>query len=68
MQHGVALLVVIGNVPFLELARNFVNTIATIDAFLAAPNTRFENPVHRSRPRPMIFGAPAARKKRARNH
>lgn len=34
MRHGVALLVVIGKVPFSELATNFVATLPRIEAFL----------------------------------
>ena len=50
MQHGVALLVVIGHAPFPELAGNFVNTIARIDAFLAMHKPPFIAKVYRPTP------------------
>lgn len=33
-RHRVALLIVVGHAPFPELARNFVNTLSKIEAFL----------------------------------
>lgn len=49
-QHGVALLVVIGQAPFPELARNFVNTIGRIDAFVAIHKPPFIAKVYRPTP------------------
>ena len=48
MQHGVALLVVIGKSPHPELARQFVATLPKIEAFLAAHTPPFIAKVYRA--------------------
>lgn len=50
IEHVVALLVVIGCAPFPDLARNLVNTIATIEAFLDAQEAPFIAKVYRAAP------------------
>lgn len=48
MQHGVALLVVIGKSPHPELARQFVATLPKIEAFLDAHTPPFIAKVYRA--------------------
>ena len=50
IQHGVALLVVIGQLPLPQLARHFVATLARIEAFLAAHAPPFIAKVYRPSP------------------
>lgn len=47
VQHRVALLIVIGKVPHAELARNFVNTLPRIEAFLNQHQPPFIAKVYR---------------------
>jgi hypothetical protein len=50
VENRVALLVVIGKVPFPELARTFVGTRAQIEAFLAEHKPPFIAKIHRPSP------------------
>lgn len=50
MQHGVALLVIIGAAPFPELARAFVATVPRIERFLAGHQPPFIAKVYRPSP------------------
>lgn len=50
MQHGVALLVVIGAAPYSKLARAFVNTYPLIDQFLDDHTPPFIAKVYRPSP------------------
>jgi hypothetical protein len=50
MDHHAALIVVIGNAPFAELAKNFVNTIAQIEEFLDSHEPPFIAKVYRPSP------------------
>lgn len=47
VQHRVALLVVIGKLPYPQLARNFVATLPRIEAFLTAHSPPFIAKVYR---------------------
>jgi hypothetical protein len=59
IQHGVVLLVVVGDAPFPELARNFVVTLPRVRRFLARNRPPFiakvyrPTPAHGTRPRPV---------------
>lgn len=48
IQHGVALLIVIGKAPYPDLARNFVNTLPRIEAFLDKTTPPFIAKVYRA--------------------
>ena len=50
MQHGVALLVIVGKAPFPELARAFVMTLPRIERFLDSHNPPFIAKVYRPSP------------------
>lgn len=50
MQHGVALLVVIGKLPYPELAKHFVATLPKIEAFLDKHKPPFIAKVYRPSP------------------
>ena len=50
MQHGVALLVVIGKAPYRELAQNFVATLQKIESFLDEHEPPFIAKVYRPSP------------------
>ena len=50
MRHGVALLIVVGNAPFPELAHAFVATIPRIEQFLANHQAPFIAKVYRPPP------------------
>ena len=50
MRHGVALLVIVGNAPFPELAHAFVATIPRIEQFLASHQPPFIAKVYRPTP------------------
>lgn len=50
IQHRGALLIVIGKVPHAELARNFVNTLPRIEAFLDDHKPPFIAKVYRASP------------------
>ena len=50
MQHGVALLVVIGKLPYPELAKHFVATLPKIEAFLDKHTPPFIAKVYRPSP------------------
>ncbi len=50
MRHGVALLIVIGKVPYPELARHFVATLPKIEAFLDKHTPPFIAKVYRPSP------------------
>jgi len=50
MQHGVALLIVIGKTPFPELAKHFVTTLPKIEAFLDKHTPPFIAKVYRPSP------------------
>ena len=47
MRHGVALLVIVGNAPFAELAHAFVATIPRVEQFLAGHKPPFIAKVYR---------------------
>ena len=47
MQHGVALLVIVGNAPFPDLARSFVNSRAVIENFLRGRKPPFIAKIYR---------------------
>jgi len=48
VQHRVALLVIVGRVPYADLARSFVATMSRIERFLADHRPPFIAKVHRS--------------------
>lgn len=50
MQHQVALLVIIGNAPYPDLAHNFVNTIGRIETFLDKHTPPFIAKIYRPSP------------------
>jgi hypothetical protein len=50
MQHGVALLVIIGKAPFRELAKSFVAALPKIEAFLAEHEPPYIAKVYRASP------------------
>jgi hypothetical protein len=50
MQHGVALLVIIGKAPYRELAKNFVATLPKIESFLDKHKPPFIAKVYRPLP------------------
>lgn len=50
MRHGVALLVIVGNAPFPELADAFVATMPRIEQFLSSHHPPFIAKVYRPRP------------------
>lgn len=50
MRHGVALLVIVGNAPFSDLAHSFVATIPRIEQFLASHQAPFIAKVYRPLP------------------
>ena len=50
MQHGVALLIVIGKLPYPELAKHFVATLPKIGAFLDKHTPLFIAKVYRPSP------------------
>jgi hypothetical protein len=50
MRHGVALLVIVGNAPFPNLAQAFVATIPRIEQFLASHQAPFIAKVYRPSP------------------
>ena len=50
MQHGVALLIVIGKAPYPELAKHFVTTLPKIEVFLDKHQPPFIAKVYRSSP------------------
>ena len=50
MQHGVALLVIIGKTPHPQLAKNFVATLPKIESFLDGHNPPFIAKVYRPSP------------------
>jgi hypothetical protein len=50
VRHGVALLVVIGHGPITELALNFVNSIARIEAFVESHEPPYIAKVYRAAP------------------
>lgn len=50
MQHGVALLIVIGKLPYPELAKHFVATLPKIEAFLDKHTPPFIAKVYRPSP------------------
>ena len=60
MQHNVALLIVIGHAPYPELAKNFVATLPTIEAFLGKQMPPFIAKVYRPTPADLVRN-PAAR-------
>ena len=62
MQHGVALLVIIGKAPYRELAKNFVATLPKIESFLDGHKPPFIAKVYRRLPsalatNPAVAGA-----------
>lgn len=50
MRHGVALLVIVGDAPFPDLAHSFVATIPRIEQFLASHRAPFIAKVYRPSP------------------
>jgi hypothetical protein len=50
VRHGVALLVIVGNAPFPELAHAFIATIPRIEQFLASHQAPFIAKVYRPAP------------------
>jgi hypothetical protein len=50
MQHGVALLVIVGKAPFPDLARDFVNTLPVIENFLHRHKPPFIAKIYRPSP------------------
>lgn len=50
VQHGVALLVVVGHAPYPQLAEHFVHTLPRIEAFVAAHKPPFIAKVYRPTP------------------
>ena len=50
MRHGVALLVIVGDAPFSDLAHSFVTTIPRIERFLASHQAPFIAKVYRPSP------------------
>lgn len=50
MRHGLALLVIVGNAPFADLAHAFVATIPRIEQFLASHQAPFIAKVYRPSP------------------
>jgi hypothetical protein len=50
MRHGVALLVIVGQAPFPELAKAFVMTLPRIERFLASHDPPFIAKVYRPSP------------------
>jgi hypothetical protein len=60
MRSGIALLQVIGNAPFRELAVNFVRSIDRIEAFLAEHQPPFIAKVYRPSPEVLRRNASAA--------
>jgi hypothetical protein len=50
MRHGVALLVIVGAVPFVDLARAFVATLPRIEHFLVQHKPPFIAKVYRPSP------------------
>ena len=50
MQHGVALLVIVGKAPFPDLARSFVNSRAVIESFLHGRKPPFIAKIYRPSP------------------
>lgn len=59
VQHGVALLVVIGHAPYPQLAEHFVHTLPRIDAFLAVHEPPFIAKVYRPTPKEVLKHARA---------
>jgi len=60
MRHGVALLIVIGKVPYPELARHFVATLPKIEAFLDKHTPPFIAKVYRPSPSDLARNPSAA--------
>lgn len=60
MRHGVALLIVIGKVPYPELARHFVATLPKIEAFLDKHTPPFIAKVYRPSPSDLARNPPAS--------
>lgn len=50
IRHRVGLLIMIGKVPYAELARNFVNTLSKIEAFIQAHEPPYIAKVYRPPP------------------
>ncbi|MEJ0074233.1 MAG: hypothetical protein WDO17_02090 [Alphaproteobacteria bacterium] len=50
MHHGVALLVIVGDAPFVELAHAFVATVTVVERFLASHRPPFIAKVYRPTP------------------
>lgn len=50
MQHGVALLVIVGKAPFPDLAQAFVNSLPVVEAFLNRHKAPFIAKVYRPSP------------------
>jgi hypothetical protein len=50
MQHGVALLVIVGKAPFPDLARAFVTSLAVVESFLNRHNPPFIAKIYRPSP------------------
>ncbi len=59
VQHRVALLVVIGKLPYPQLARHFVATLSRIEAFLDAHSPPFIAKVYRPTPAELTKNADA---------
>jgi hypothetical protein len=53
-RHRVGLLVVIGDAPFPDLARNFVNTIARIERFVGKHTVPFIAKLYRPAPAELL--------------
>jgi len=59
MQHGVALLVIMGKAPLSELAKSFMATLPRIERFLAGHKPPFIAKVYRPKPAEAARGATA---------
>jgi PIN like domain len=54
IRHGVGLLIVVGKVPFIQLAENFVNSLTKIEAFLEARDPPYIAKIYRPSPSELV--------------
>ena len=61
MEHGVALLVIIGKAPYPELARSFVATLSRVQRFVVSHKPPYIAKVYRPSPAETVRGETAGR-------
>lgn len=57
MQHGVAMLLVVGHAPYAKLAEHFVTTLTRIEAFVDAHRPPYIAKVYRPTPNELVRNA-----------